>query len=199
MPRPDGLATCGEGGGASIYEVAIVTVNYSTKFNTNTLMDESLEPSAQFITISGSNFTWNSDGSGPSAGDETPDVQKIIRMVDWNVTLYNLSSLPSGLITMMGDVNSADITSSTLGCLFPAETLLYLGGSPSRTFTAQDASGITSPFWRLGMKFTVKKDSWNKFYSQGSDDARSLYRKGSGDPVIPYHRSNFVTGLNVNG
>ena len=180
------------------YEKALITVNYSSRYNTNALIDESLEPSAQFLTLDNNTLFWDSGGTTtPLDGVEVP--QKIIRMVDWNVTLYNLRSLPTGLISMMGNTNNAAITSATLGCTFAQGTLLFLGGQPSRTFLAQDASGLTAPFWKLNMKFTAKQYDWNLFYRRGDPTPQAIYKASGGGQFLPYTQSDFVAGLNVNG
>lgn len=187
----------GDVGTAPNFQHALITVNYEAK--TNSAQDsnavryeESLEPSAQFLTLDNTKMSWDNPQSVWLNDGEVP--QKIIRMMDWTITIYNLTAIPGAIATAMGTVNQSAVTSSTLGYQFPAETLLYLGGCPSRS-VLQGAGGQAAARWKISHKLTAKKDSWNLFYRRGITAPQKIYVKdpttGTVSQYKPYDTTDF--------
>lgn len=146
-----------------IYEKAIVSVNYSYSDGEDpeTLMSESLEPTAEFLTLDYRRFAWaKSDDSEAEDGlteGEAPG--KLMRGLNIVRTLYKVTSVPSQVLSCYGHVNQAGYTSSLLGLTFPAETLLYCPPTMDRTFTTDGSEGFD-----IQLKFQYKGPGWNKYW-----------------------------------
>ncbi len=169
------------------YEQAMVTVNYEflEPEDDGVLLEESIEPSAEFLSVGADKFAWDVAGAEPIALDETPGT--IIRMMDWSLTQHRvLSPIPLELVSLMGNVNNQSFASRTLGLIFEAETLLYLGCSPSRHFTIDGPSAWTLPF-----KFTAKPSGWNTFRRSGFDAPQQMFKISDGTQYKPYPLADF--------
>lgn len=197
---PDGgIETSAAGSTLNTYQYAVLAVQYGVRTTGSTLesgtgviMEESLEPSAEFLTQDGQDFYWDPIIAGtrrPLAINEAP--ARVIRMCDWKISLFNVASIPSGFVSAAGNVNSAAITSLTLGVTFPAETLQYQPGTPTRSFTASGPSR-----WKLSMSFSARPFSWNMFFRSGRSDPQNIYQ-ADGTIYKPYTPINFRTSLNV--
>lgn len=142
-------------GQACVYEHALVTVNYS--HNIVDVFSESLEPTAEFITVDHKQFRWGAADGEVLLEGEAPGF--LLRSCNLVRTLYNLPSLPADILSLVGMSNDDDYTSTLLGLTFPEETLLFQPPMPSRTFTTTGTTG-----WTLQMKFSSKPQGWNKFW-----------------------------------
>jgi hypothetical protein len=178
-----------------LYEKAIITVNYNSDNDISTesgdsatLMEESLEPDVNFVSAPWRKLFWKTDGY-PLTEAETP--QFPVSRIRWNVVLYNLKTLPTGLLTDSTKCNATAIKSNTLGVTFPAETLLYLAGSPKRLFTTE---GVSS--WTCAMSFIWQPFSWNKFFRRGVATPQELKDSGGTD-FKPVTAIDFATALNI--
>lgn len=144
-----------EVGQQCLYEFALVTVNYSHKIVD--LISESLEPTAEFVTVDNKQFRWT-DAFGPVLLEgEAPGV--LIKSCNLVRTMYNMPSLPTNMLDLVGKSNNAIYISALLGVSFQVETLLFQPPTMSRTFTTTGTSG-----WTLQIKFAHKPQGWNKFW-----------------------------------
>lgn len=151
-PFPAEYITVGQ---ACVYEFALVTVNYSHKIVD--LISESLEPTAEFVTVDHKQFRWT-DAFGPVLLEgEAPGF--LVKGCNLVRTLYNIPSLPANMLSLIGKSNDALYTSALLGVSFDEETLLFQPPTMNRTFTTTGTTG-----WTLQMKFAHKPDGWNKFW-----------------------------------
>jgi len=171
------------------YTHALLTAQYATpKFDIEsgegeTYVSESLEPAAEFVTLSGHKLWWNSGKTIPASDTEAP--QKLLRMLEWVYTIHKIAAVPAATFTLLGCVNDGSVTSRTLGMTFATETLLYNPPQLSREWTA---GGV--PTWTLQYRLTYKPAGWNKFFKAGSATPATLY-DDTGAAFLPYTPANF--------
>ncbi|MGO8752874.1 MAG: hypothetical protein ACLQNE_43580 [Thermoguttaceae bacterium] len=122
------------------------------------LFSESLEPTAEHLTLDPSCFQW-SDGT-PLDQNEAPGL--LIRGLDYVLTHYNLSAIPAAALTLVGCVNEATVSSYTLGISFPAQTLLFNPPTCQRKVMMGPSPNLT---WTVTYRFTYKACGWNQFWN----------------------------------
>lgn len=161
---------------------------------------ESLEPSAEFLTLSEKGLYW-SDDEDVEANDAP---QKIVRMMDWVYTKHSITSQApiNEMFNLLGYVNDASVYSRALNRYFSAETLLY--GNPSLTREVTD-EGTTA--WTITYRFAwrnngtyVSPQGWNHFPRSKKDTSgvmnfeRIYNAKGgaSDDILYPYPKTSFA-------
>lgn len=173
-PFPTNYLTVGQ---ACEYQHALVTVNYSHKIVDT--ISESLEPTAEFVTVDHKQFRWN-DAFGPVLLEgEAPGF--LVKGCNLVRTFYNQPALPPNMLDLIGKSNGAIYNSVLLGVSFPIETLLFQPPTMNRTFTTTGTNG-----WTLQTKFAFKPQGWNKFW-------RAAANNGAGDWAEIWH----INGLAV--
>ena len=154
------------------YIDALVTINYGTE--KKDLISESLEPTAEFITLDYKRFRWGAANGTPLIEGEAPG--KLVRGLSLVRTMYEVPApLPISLIELPGSVNDANYTSTLLGLTFPTETLLYQPPNLSRTITTAGTDGFT-----LTLKFMYKKEGWNKFWRHETQQYERIFMVDGG-------------------
>jgi len=161
------LASQGAASSQSIeYTDALVTITYANldpsegEESGEDLLSESLEPTAEFMTLDYHDFIW-SDDSSPLKEGEAPG--KLILGLEYQRTLYKQTSIPGSVLTLPGHVNSNSVTASTLGLTFPAGTLLYKCPTLNRTITSDGEYR-----WTINYKYSVRYTGWNKYWRASS-------------------------------
>lgn len=159
--------------GAITYEKARFTVNYGPPDAGEAIdaTSESLEPSAEFITLDHKGLVWGADDGPPLKEAEAPG--KLIRTFDYVKTFFGLEELPTSMLTYVGSCNEFEVTAVSLGLTFPAQTLLFNPPTASRT-TNSEGEGK----WDLTYRLTYRPDTWNKFWRQESDDFDEIWHAG---------------------
>lgn len=154
--------------GELVYQDALVTITYSNDEEED-LVSESLEPTAEFITLDFRRFRWGSVTGAPVLEGEAPGKQfKGMNLVR---THFNIEPpLPGVLLTAMGGVNDAIYTSSLLGLAFDEETLLYQPPALSRTITTAGDRAFD-----ITLKFSYKPEGWNKYYRAATGIWERMY------------------------
>lgn len=167
---------------------ALVTFNYSSDQEEN-LIDETLEPTVEFLTHDHKRFRWGSLTGDPLLEAEAPATQfKGLNLVR---TYHRQSSIPSMVIdTAVGSVNDADYTSSLLGLTFNEEGLLFQPPTLSRSITTAGSKG-----WKIVLKFSYKPQGWNKFFRAKSNDWEEIVDAETGAVFKPYPPEDFSTLL----
>jgi hypothetical protein len=158
-------------GQAMTYNTAILTVTYEKRPDTEPedLLSESIEPTAEFLTLDHKRFRWTDEDGDILEEREAPG--KLIRGLIISRTYYKIQSpLPAILLSAVGTVNHDAYTSSILGLTFPAETLLYTPPNLSRTITTDGSDG-----WDMTVKFMYKAEGWNKFWRAKSQQFERIY------------------------
>lgn len=173
-PFTDRVTALGGDTTTATYDFAQVTVQYAApKFDIDgpegeTYVTESLEPAAEFLTLSHEKLYWNNDQTNPLAETEAP--QKLIRMCEWVYTINKVDKVPQATFSLIGYVNKNAITSRSLLVTFAAETLLYNPPRLSRSWTSDG-----NPTWTLEYRFTYRPEGWNRFYRRGVKDPSFIY------------------------
>jgi hypothetical protein len=151
------------------YEYAVLTAYYATPDydiepapGETTYVSESLEPAAEFMTVSHEGLRWATDETYLNS-TEAPG--QLIRMTDWVYTIHRSETIPDAYFTLPGYVNSAAVYSRQLNKWFAAETLLCGNPSLSREITSY---GVTA--WTVTFRFTHRNMGtyavplgWNHF------------------------------------
>lgn len=153
------------------YEEAVLTVRYVFDRDTPTedggdLLSETLEPTAQNLTMAWERFRWAAGGQSLEPG-EVPS--KILRGMDYVLTKYNLSAIPAAALTLVGCCNDAPVTAVTLGLTFPAETLLF---NPPTLHRKVSLGPSAENRWTATYRFTYKPEGWNTFWNAHADPPR---------------------------
>lgn len=171
VPFPAAAATDGQ---ALVYEEALVTVKYTSKEEEN-LVAESIEPTAEFITLDHKRFRWLDEGSEtPGQGDplseaEAPGQQLHSLMLAR--THYQVEPpLPVEIISLVGSANDAAYVSALLGLTFDEETLLFLPASLSRTITTSGDRAFD-----ISLKFPYKPSGWNRYWRAKTQQYAEIY------------------------
>lgn len=176
-------ATSSTDGSGIIYEDALLDVTYSSGEITD-LISESIEPQTEFQIQDHKKFRWGSGTGDPLTEKEAPG--KIIRGLSLVRTYYQLSSLPTLMLTAPGGVNDADYNSAILGLTFEEETLL-LGDPVSNRVI--DASGDYK--YNLTLKFSINNQGWNKYWRADAEEYQEIYVAGETDPHKSYPPTDF--------
>lgn len=176
MPMPGGVGT--QDGAGYAYETALISLTFEIRDieegeNTN-IYSESLEPTAEFLTLPHDDFRW-----GSSEGDEIKSAEAPGRLelgFDYVVSLYGLSSIPGAVLSLPGKCNNGSVTSPSLGMTFGDETLLYNPPTISRTVTTEGDSKYT-----MQTRLTYRPSGWNKFWRPKTASYEAMFHKdGSG-------------------
>lgn len=140
------------------YEKAVLTVNYSVpKAEEETLVDESIEPAAEFLTLPVNNLYWGIGENKVALSDaEAPGY--LIQMYDWVYTIKYSRDLPNWVDELEGCVNSATVRSKSLNRTYPPETLLAGKPKADRVVTTFGDKG-----WTITCRFTRRNFGWNLF------------------------------------
>ncbi len=157
-------------GQSIIYNTAIVEVNYG--YEARDLFSESLEPTADFVTLDHRFFRWIAADGEPLKQGEAPG--KLRRGLNFVRTLFNVSPpLSTQLLTAVGGVNNAPYASTSLGLTFPTETLLYTPPNITLTVDTLGSDGYT-----IAMKFMYRPEEWNKFWHAKTQDYEEIFLVG---------------------
>jgi hypothetical protein len=189
--QPFGGRLTAEGGDLTLarYEAAQLTVRYSLPpdfggmpGDDEVFVTESLEPNAEFLTLSPFWYFWSSDGS-TLTDEEAPAKQ--LRSVDWIYERAKMPYIPQATFDLVGYCNKEAVISNSLGVTFAAETLLYKPPSLRRDRTF---SGVGK--WSIRYAFSYRPQGWNKFW-RGSTSAFDEIINSVSAPVKVYPLGNF--------
>jgi hypothetical protein len=166
------------------YLDALVTVAYSTE--EEDLLSESLEPTAEFITLDYKRFRWSGADGDPLLEGEAPG--KLVRNLNLVRNIMKIVDIPVATLDLPGSVNHEDYVSALLGLTFPAETLLFQPPAMSRTITTAGAKA-----WNLNLKFSYKPWGWNKYWRSKTETYERIYIVGmsGADPYNMYPLNDF--------
>lgn len=152
------------------YDDALVSVEYG--FDSRDLVSESLEPTAEFITLDHRRFRWGAADGPPLKQAEAPG--KLRRGLTLQRTLYRQAPpLSTQLLTSVGGINDTAYVSSLLGLSFPQGTLLFTPPNLSISVQADGTDGYT-----IAMKFMYKPEGWNSFWRAESQAYEDIYLVG---------------------
>lgn len=161
---------------------ALLTVTYRTPGpgdppaaeQGETVFTERLEPSAEFLTMPAKGLKW-SDGVALEV-EEAPG--RIVRMIDYVVTVHQTPFLPAGW-DLTDVTNAQPVYSISLDRTFAPETLLFAGCQPERIYTSKGAQA-----WTYTLRMQFRKDGWNRFFRAGFADPQEILTDQG--PFKPY-------------
>lgn len=177
-------------GGLMVPPYARITVAYSQgedEDESGNIFSETLEPSAEFITVSPLHFRWGSPTGTELEKEEAPG--KLIVGLDYVQTRYGLSTLPAAILEP-NVVNDANVAASLLGLTFAPETLLYVNSLPSRNITAGGAEK-----WTMPSRFSFRSHGWNIFWRKETQTWERIYldTESGGAPYDNFPLTDFST------
>lgn len=169
-------------GSGLIYPSATLVVNFETLTKSNnpqnpdvTIFSESLEPTAEFLTVPYKDFKWGSITGKDLKKEEAPGRLEI--GLDYVVTFYNMKVIPSAVLTLIGAVNNGPVTSASLGGLtFASETLLFNPPKIVRNVTAVAAQNR----YTITLRFTYRRNGWNQFWRAETGTFSRIFHKDRG-------------------
>jgi hypothetical protein len=184
-PAPGQMA--GTINGLAEFQHAHVTITYKTpgrntdqQPETNNLINETLEGHAETQTLDSKNFSWQNDDSTTEmlTSDEAPF--KIVRGIDYCVTVHNISNLPMAILNLPGSVNQSALYAPLLGFTFEPETLLFADPVLTRKYDMANGGGVWTPTYR----FNIKRNDdgkgniygWNAFYRAATGKYEQIYQ-----------------------
>jgi len=155
---------------------------------------ETLEQSAEFLTLGHAGLFWGTGSSKVSLYDWDIEVPRcIVPMVEWRYTVHRYPALPAAALTLPGHINSAPVYSRSLGLTFPAGTLLCGPLSLSREYTS---SGVS--MWTITWSFIHKNNGtpgspkgWNYFPRTTAGSVSWEQLTDGTDPAIIYPSEDF--------
>lgn len=158
------------------YDFAILTVCYKTityNASTNdalreTLVTESLQASAEFLTLPNRKLYWDTEQENQLETDEAPGL--LVKMFDWVYTLHQMPLISYDYLNAVGYINNAALTSPTLGLTFPAGTLLYNAPEMNREIADHETGA-----WELTCRFSYRREGWNYLPRAGYSTFQPVY------------------------
>jgi hypothetical protein len=162
-------------------------------------ISESIEPSAEFVTMPNQKLFWDALGNEELSENEGPGF--LVRGMEWTLTRHRLITVPTSIMSLVGRVNSDACKVQTLKGLrdvgapeFAAETLLY---NPPRITETNLPDGTRC--YDVEMRFTWRPGGWNKFRKAGTATAgvwepQVIYTAGGGEMRL-YKAEAFMNTL----
>lgn len=164
------------------YKHALVTIEYSTLIVDS--YAESIEPNVESITLDHRWFRWGAGNGMLLREEEAPARQ--VRSVSYTRTDFNLLTIPTAYVNLIGYCNSDSVSFSLLGLTADVETLLYL---PPQISTKVDSTNTRK--FDCVRKFQYNPETWNSFYRALTGTYQKLYLAGSVTPYNIYPPTTF--------
>lgn len=154
------------------YKYAKLTVDYGvpeydldnlpfTPFTNTVLVSESLEPAAEFGTMTHKNLYWEDN----TAIESTEVPGYLMPSADWVYTIHQLDAIPDAYFTHIGSVNNATVFSRQLNRSFATGCLLCRSPILSR-----EISSLGNGLWKCSFRFSYRNNGtfaspkgWNYF------------------------------------
>ena len=157
---------------------ALITVFYSSR--NEDIITESLEPTNEFVQLDHRMFRWNSGTGDQLSEEEAPG--RLVRLINLVRTEMYVQGLNQNILSLMGSVNNAPVTSSLLfGLSFDTETLLLAPPTINRKisgFGVQQYDQIT--------KWSYNPVGWNTYYRAKTGNYERIYVAGSSSAYYSY-------------
>jgi hypothetical protein len=174
------------------YEWAKLTVTYGLPEydlgGQSAYMTETINGSAEFLTLPAENFSWDAEQNEPLEVEEAPGY--IRKMISWSITYHKVPYIPPTIWSFVGKVNSKSHSSPKYSIGFAEEELLY--GAPSIDVeNFPDGSRSMD----VSLSLTWKPGGWNKLKRPGVDLVQPIYYGGSEwKRYVPVDLSEVVPG-----
>jgi hypothetical protein len=122
-----------------------------------TYASETIEPTAEFLTLPTTGLYWDESNTLPLGEQEAPGF--LMRGFDYVYRIEYQEEIPAEALSLGGCVNNAAVISPVLGMTFAAGTLLFQPPTFERAFN----SGNNIPTWTITYRMTYKAVGWNNF------------------------------------
>lgn len=145
------------------YSHARLHVTYTSvpEADIDILVEETMDPTAEFLTLPSRKAYWDNAQEEPLSKGEAPGL--LLKSFEWTYKINQCPLVPAAAFDLVGKVNSDAIWSRKFNHTFPAETLLY---TPPELTEFHDFSG--QALWEIVYKFNYKPLGWNLFYRGGA-------------------------------
>lgn len=173
-------STLAASGQAMVYDHALVTVNYSTRVSE--VLSESIEPTAEFVTLDYRLFRWGSGNGDWLREEEAPG--KLVRGINFVRSYLDLTQVQAtarASIADIGKTHNASFSSTLLGLTFNAETLLF---APPVMNRKVNSAGVEK--YDVTQKWTYNPNEWNRYYRARANSYQKIYPFGSSTPHNSY-------------
>lgn len=155
--------------GVAAYEKALVTGEWTVQQGETVgenQVSESIEPNAEFLTVSHRGLTWG-DGGDPLAKEEAPG--RLYYGLDYVRTRFGITPVPATVLTFIGHVNKeaggiSPLTVGLSGWTFAQETLLFM---PPTIVRVVDKDG--NLLWDITYRFSYKPNGWNTYWRKKTE------------------------------
>lgn len=121
---------------------------------------ETLQPSAEFITMPNQKLWWDAAKTVPVDDQEAPGL--LVKMEEWTRTRHRVIRTHPSVFDLIGCVNKDPVASEKYNRTFEPETLLY---TPPRLEPIVMPDGTKAH--DLVMKFAYRPVGWNRFWRSG--------------------------------
>ena len=146
------------------------------------LSSEVFSIAAEFITRTHKKLFWtDADTVGTEVGANEAPTQ-VVPLWDYRYTRFDVRSIPTAAVSLIGKVNSAAVTSKRYSITFAVETLLFNGSTISTDFLRDGTEVIDITY-----NIVYRPGTWNKFYREKFEEPQPIYVKDGGlfKPYVP--------------
>lgn len=154
------------------YTDAILTVTYETpdykvlnhpNAGGQLLLRESMDYTAQFLTIPDQDLKWTSNNADLDDKEHQATSGKVMGMSEYTITAFhhpfpNWTAIENAVGKLHNGV-FAPLTRS-----FPDGTLLFIGVHDEVEFIMDPFGNLTIPAWTVAYKFAYRRERWNTAY-----------------------------------
>lgn len=196
-PKPGTRTEDNSGNPVNVYEWAILNVNFTRgggdegspgDTESQALYYETIEPNGEMLKLNPKDagnqqrFYWNDAPTVEDAVTEEEAPTRLVVGLDYVIKWVRLASVPASILDIVDHVNDDTVTSGSLGLSFPAETLLANAPVLSRTITSNPSDN----FWNLEIRFSRRKEGWNKYWRAKTMAYESMYYIPDGSSAVEY-------------
>ena len=202
--RPVPAEEQGSGAWAS-YEYAELTINYKSPTPFDPLADdsgpstivfsESIEPTSEFMRLSSTGLTWFSDDVALTAGEAPGRLECGFNYVFTRYQWAPSSGQVADILSLVGTVNGADVTSIVLGATFPSETLLFIDPSFQREWNSAGNNTLTGVFrMAYRAKINPSEGGWNQVWrpNKAGGAGYDKIKDETGSQLLLYPHGDFT-------
>lgn len=181
------------------YEYSIVTVkyavtqaNFSSGSTDRKITRHSIDIGAEVLSVTqdaaAAPLFWDDGQANRVDSQSTP--LRVVPHMTWDLTIFDVSSLPATLLSLAGKVNAAAITAAYRpDSNFPmiTETVRYDGASAERTISTDGENrwNVTLHFAARDLTISGTQVTWNHAWRPGQDTPSLIY-DNAGDQYLIY-------------
>lgn len=167
-PAPNDNYIAGVGGTIQ-YTTAHIRATFSLKApDPEDLFVETIEQTAEFMTMDNKRFRWGSKNGDPLLENE--QVGRLMYQTVLSRRFFRLPQLPPGIYDLGGHVNENEYHSQKYDQTFAPETLLFIPPRTEESFTTDGSEGFA-----LECQWVYKPQGWNRYYRAKSQEWEEIW------------------------